>query len=86
MSKCCRTAHFYHKQDVYKDKAKLSSNEHCDITLNYPNGKEIVLDNCTKTSSGLVPGVEVIANANKIAVLGKEKESAPVVDGVIVEK
>ncbi len=50
----------------------LSSDEQDNIILTYPNGDEIIFDCCTKSSSGWVPSVDVVSNADEIAKLGFE--------------
>ncbi len=66
--------------------AKLSSNVQNDIILTYSNGDKITFDLHTKTSSGWVPGIKVMSNADKIEKLGKEKDKAPRVDGDVAEQ
>ena len=39
-------------------------NDCCDITLTYSNDNEVIFDSFMKKSSGLVPDVEMILNAN----------------------
>ncbi len=67
--------------------AKLSSNGQNDIILTYPNGDKITFDCRTKTSSGWVPGIKVISNADDITKLEKENtEKVPMLDGGNAEK
>src|SRR5210317_1107884 len=54
--------------------AKLSSNDRCDIILTYPNGDRIVLDRRIKTKNGWVPGIDVISNIDKIAIMAKSRK------------
>ncbi len=61
--------------------AKLSPNARSDIISTYSNGDKITFDRRMKTSSGWVPGIKVMFNADEIEKLGKDKEKAPMVDG-----
>ncbi len=50
--------------------AKLSSDDHDNIILSYPNGDEIIFDCCTKSNTWWVPSIDVVSNADEIVKLG----------------